>query len=94
MGDITIRTVEGVQPSMDLRKRAAQLAIAVLTMRFLAGHVVNMGGTLFNAQLTDGGPPPAQELPNRSAGPTFGEAPGSVFRRSAQYSAEATVCEG
>jgi hypothetical protein len=32
-----------------------------------------------NDQLTDGGPPPAPELPDGSAGPPFGAASGSVF---------------
>src|SRR5689334_4465778 len=32
-----------------------------------------------NDQLTDGGPPPTPESPNRSAGPPFGEASGSAF---------------
>jgi hypothetical protein len=31
-----------------------------------------------NAQLTDGGPPPTPESPNRLSGPPFGEAPGSA----------------
>jgi hypothetical protein len=33
-----------------------------------------------NDQLTDGGPPPAPELPSGSVGPPFGEALGSASR--------------
>jgi len=35
-----------------------------------------------NAQLTDGGPPVTLELPSDSAGPPFGEAPGSASMRT------------
>jgi len=54
-----------------------------------------VGGVLFNDQLTDGGPPPAPELADGSAGPPFGEAPCSSscnFRRnSLQMSASLSL---
>src|SRR6266478_8916875 len=38
-----------------------------------------------NAQLTDGGPPVAPELPNPAAGPPFGGASGSAFLALASW---------
>jgi hypothetical protein len=35
-----------------------------------------------NDQLTDGGPLLPSELPARSVGPPFGEAPGSIFTKA------------
>ena len=75
----------------DIDLEAAQCArIYFVTLPAVIGAPVEIGGQSaieFTVQPADklgrmdGGPSPAPELPNRSAGPPFGEQPGWAFLR-------------
>jgi hypothetical protein len=76
----------GVERSDLVRQRKAGLFQKLRPDCSVGRHLTDAGSCAMpNAQLTDGGPPPAPELSEPTAGPPFGEAPVPLFGPQSPY---------